>query len=292
MLHPTKSGFQTMSSPSRQDPDASANTAATSVSSAAEAVEEALRGWRARIAEAQTLARLTLSLLKGSAPLAADRAAHLASLLTIEHRALAGLPTLDLPSLRHTTSARQSGIDLHAPDPVLAEQYLLTQVELVRATIARVASQMAAERTSQSDLLELALRTLEDLSRTVDLVDATLRQRVQNPVATLETLLDRAIESRGQTVTLEGNRDTLLPQPRGLVRLLSEIVASVGDNAYVYAAKDGNGLRVTVSPLATGYSSELVRPGAIHVLRLAAYLLRIVATYRDGAWELNLLATA
>ncbi len=77
---------------------------------------------------------------------------------------------------------------------------------------------------------------------------------------------------------------------RGLLRLLAEVMETVGGHAYVHATRDGNWIELAVSPNATG-AGELTLPvERIEILRFASYLLRVQARFVEGAWRLAFVA--
>lgn len=222
--------------------------------------------------------------------MSADQREQLGRLTAIEGRVLEQLPTVDFSVLRSTTNARESGIELRGPDVVIAEHHVETLRAQVCQHLTAVAATLPSGREGTSTLVEIARRALDDLSRAVELIETTLYPRVNNPTLALAQAVERAVQARGQTATVDGDGETCVEQVRGLVRFLSELIASVGDNAYVHAQRDGGWLYVSIAPLATGFSdAELPRP-RVELLRLAGYLLRIQAERVDGAWKLALVA--
>jgi hypothetical protein len=268
-------------------------TSTVALSPAARAVSECLSGWRTRVAETQTLVRLTLSLLQGPASAMTDeQRERLGRLTSIEDRVLAQLPRPDLATLRSTTNARESGVELRGPDVLAAELYL---EQLRRSTGEQLVALGNAIASGQRDGLTAKLdavrRTLDELARAVDLLETMLYARLSNPTITIALAVERATGARGQSATLAGATDCHVEQVRGLFRLLTETIASVGDDAYVYASREPGGwLCVTIAPLATNVADGELSRERVELLRLAAYLLRVGAERADGAWKLTFVA--
>lgn len=268
----------------------STDTASPALSPAAGALSEALARWRVRITETQTLVRLILSLLKGVHEVGDERREQLGRLVGIEARAFAQMPRLDLWSLRSTTNARESGMDLRGPDCGAAERFLDALVESVGRQLRAVARALTLAPDAVPTMLDLVSGTLDDLARQVDLLDATLHPRLNDPSITVREAFARAAAQRGQSVTVEGDTDTALNRVRGMMRLLSELIASVGGDAYVHTKRDGNWLDVSIAPLATGHADVKVSGERAELLRLAAYLLRMRAErIEGGGWRLSVM---
>jgi hypothetical protein len=258
----------------------------TALSPAAKAVGESLGRWRARIAETQTLSRLILSLLQGFDRMSADRRSHLGRLLHIEARSLAQLPRLEFATLRSTTHARESGVDLRSADAAAAELHL----GLVRDEIA-AALRDAGDAVDGGDAelvsvkIEAGRRTLEDLSRDVDMLETMMYPRVTSPAIAIGVALERAGATRNQTILVEGEATAELAQVRGLLRLLSAFVESVAGHAYVHIGRAGAWIELSISASATGTGEPTLPRPRIEMLRFAAYLLRAQAHYADGVWR-------
>jgi hypothetical protein len=270
--------------------ESSSEAAVGALSPAARQIGEGLAFWRARIAETQTLTRLTLSILQGPTPVQDERRNQLGRLLAIEVRSLAQLPRMDFWSLRSTTNVRESGIDLRGPDCTAAERFLLARRDVIVADLTRVAECLQAEDPHLPGAIDGALRDLEDLARVVDLLDVTLYPRLADPRIPIAQAVERAAAPRGQIVTVEGDATAAVLQVRGLIRLLAELVASVGDAAYIHVRAHGAWLELSLSAMNTAAGCDELAQDRVEVLRLAAYLLRIPTLRADGVWQLTLAA--
>jgi hypothetical protein len=268
-------------------PSTPPNSLPGALSQAARAVGDTLAGWRTRIAETQTLVRLTLSLLKGDRSVSDFRRGHLGRLTAIEARAVAQLPEPDFASLRTTTTARASGIDLRGPDTIAAERYVVA----LRDEVANELRNCTADDVSASVAsLERIHAKLDELSRSVDLVETMLFPRVNDPTVEIGVAVERAAAARSQSVVVEGAVRTPVRQVRGLLRLIAEVIAAVGDSAYVHVSRAGGWVELSVAPNATGAVEPSLAPGRIEFLRFAGYLIRAQAELREGAWRMAFVA--
>jgi hypothetical protein len=265
-------------------------TAAIALSPAARRVSESLVLWRVRLTETQTLARLILSLLKGSPVISAERREQLGRLLTVEVRTLAQLPRLEFASLRSTTNALESGIELRGPDAALAEAYLVRLRDVVGRYLVNLAHAIPAGEDDGAGAVLVAMQhPITDLLRAIDLMKTVLHPRMRDPVIAIGQAIERAAAPRGQSFTTAGDTEVAVWQVRGLLRLLSELITAVGESAYVHASRKGARLYVTLAPLATGTGEQASDPARDELLRLAGYLLRVKADRADGAWRLALV---
>jgi hypothetical protein len=266
--------------------NSASNLPAVALSSAAAGVSSALASWRARIGEANTLLRLTLSLVQGPTSVTDEQREQLARLVAVEKRVSAQLPRLELSLLRSTTNARESGIDLRGPDAVAAEHYFDELRNRSQAALSAVADSLAERGAKLGEKIDVARRYLEGLGRIVDLIETMLYPRVNDPTIAIGDALERAAASRRQSVSVAGEATATVQQVRGLLRFLSEVISSVGDHAYVHIGRDGTLVVVSVSPLQTGVSDDEPPRERVELLRLAAYLIRVRAERVEGAWRL------
>ena len=262
------------------------------LSPAARAVGEALGRWRTRIAETQTLTRLTLSLLQGGDRVDDERRRHLGRLLHVELRTLIQLPHLDFASLRTTTHARESGTDLRGADAIAAEAYLSARRATVTEMLGEIADAVVARDAERaSSCIDQGRRALEELSRLLEMLETMMYPRVSSPEITIGVALERAAASRGHSIVMAGATNANLAQVRGLLRLLAEVIESVGGHAYVHAGRDAGWIEVNVSANATGAGELSLAVDRIELLRFAAYLLRAQARFVEGAWRLAFVST-
>jgi len=262
------------------------------LSPAARAVGEALGRWRTRVAETQTLARLTLSLLQGAERVGDERRSHLGRLLHVEARTLAQLPHLEFASLRSTTHARESGVDLRGADAIVAESYLSGLRADVATTLREIADAIVAvdaERAAAG--IDRGRRSLEELSRLLEMLETMMYPRVTSPGIPIGLAVERAAASRGLSVIAAGKTEAQLSQVRGLLRLLAEVIETVGGHAYVHVARDGGWLEVSISANTTGVAELTLSTARIELLRFAAYLLRAQARFVEGAWRVAFVST-
>lgn len=281
-----------MSRPDENDANTSSVELPTmALSPTARAVGEALSQWRSRIAETQTLGRLTLSLLQGGDGIALERRSHLGRLLRVEGRTLALLPRLDFASLRTTTHARESGVDLRGADTILAERYFVNLRGEVTHRFAGIADAVVACQDDAAVAgIEQGRRALDELSRLLEMLETMMYPRVQSPAIEVGLAVERAAASRGQTSIVEGDVTASVSQVRGLLRLLAEVMDTVGGRAYVHVAHGGGWIELSVSSSVTG-TGELTLPAErVEVLRFAAYLLRVHVRFEQGAWQMSFVA--
>ncbi len=217
-----------------------------------------------------------------------ERRSHLGRLLHIETRSLSKLPRLDLPSLRTTTHARQSGVDLRSADAVAAELYLQSLRGDVTAALTRAVDAVVMSIPEQVNAhIEIARRGLDELARLAEMLETMMYPRVTSPAIEVGVAFERACASRAQALTVAGEANAEVAQVRGLLRLLAEFVESVGGQAFVHATRTGGWIEVAVSPSATGSDEMMTLSAArIELLRFAAYLLRAQARFADGAWQI------
>jgi hypothetical protein len=259
----------------------------TALSPAAKAVGESLGRWRARIAETQTLTRLILSLLQGFDRMELERRSHLGRLLQIEARSLVQLPRLEFATLRTTTHARESGVDLRSADAAAAELHLVMgRDEIVGALREGTTRMDASQPEAVAARMEAARRTLEDLSRDVEMLETMMYPRVTSPAIAIGTALERAGATRAQTVIVAGETEAELAQVRGLLRLLAAFVDSVGGHAYVHIGRAGGWIELSLSASSTAVGESMLSGPRMEMLRFAAYLLRAQAQYADGVWRI------
>lgn len=262
------------------------------LSPSARVVGESLSVWHRRISEAQTLLRLVFSLLKSPSAIPADRCERLGRLLRVDARGMATLPPLDLPSLRGTTHARESGIEFRGPDAALAEAYLCQSRDNIVQGIETLAGDIQHIPTGRGESVSGLVCRLQDvqqrldaLARMVELLGVLLHPRVHDPVLAIRTVIERAAAARGQNVVLTGDGDTMVWQVRGVLRLLSELIDAMGGSVHVHAQRSVPWLYLSI----TSPNTELptMNPGHAQVLHLAAYLLRIGFERRDRECQLT-----
>jgi hypothetical protein len=207
-------------------------------------------------------------------------------LLRIEARSLAQLPRLEFATLRTTTHARESGVDLRGADAAAAELHLVMVRDEIASALREAGDGVDAGHPELvSAKIEAARRTLDDLGRVVDMLETMMYPRVTSPAIAIGVALERAGATRNQTVIVAGEGTAELAQVRGLLRLLSAFVESVAGHAYVHIGRAGGWIELSISATATGTGEPTLSGPRIEMLRFAAYLLRAQAQYADGVWR-------